>query len=165
MKNLLKKSSAIVVAIISVFSLMMFTACDSKDKGDDSLAKINTFYETVVSSQECLDEVADDIYTYWYNAIYKNSYSGSIDLAIYYALAANQTNLATIEENEPIIQALYKEIRNSKFSAEIKAVMNAYSDYYELVVNVSGSFNSYSASKETLKKELASALKDLVLEI
>ena len=80
-------------------------------------------------------------------------------------MAANQTNLATIEENEPIIQALYKEIRNSKFSAEIKAVMNAYSDYYELVVNVSGSFNSYSASKETLKKELASALKDLALEI
>jgi hypothetical protein len=43
--------------------------------------------------------------------------------------------------------------------------MSAYSDYYEFVVNVSGSFNSFSESKEKLKKELASALKKLSLEI
>jgi len=43
--------------------------------------------------------------------------------------------------------------------------MNAYAEYYELVVNVSGSFQTYSKSKETLKKQLASALKSLALEI
>ena len=48
---------------------------------------------------------------------------------------------------------------------EIKNVMSVYLDYYEFVVNVSGSFESFSASKETLKKELASALKDLQLEM
>ena len=112
-----------------------------------------------------MDDVADDIYRYWYDAIYNDKYYGSIDLAIAYAQDDNKENLAKIEENEPIIQALYKEVRDSDLSVEIKAVMSAYSDYYEFVVNVSGSFNSYSASKETLKKELASALKDLALEI
>ena len=168
MKTILKKISIIFIAAISTISLVLFSACGSnaeQNNEEKMLNKITTFYETVVSSQECLDEVADDIYSYWYNAIYKDSYYGNIDLAIAYALSDNATNLNTIETNEPIIQSLYKEIRESKLSFEIKAVMSAYSDYYELVVNVSGSFNSYSSSKETLKKELASALKDLSLEL
>ncbi|MBQ3221647.1 MAG: hypothetical protein IJB34_06780 [Clostridia bacterium] len=166
MKNVLKKSSVVLMTLITLFSLMIFTACgESEKKEDDSLGKITTFYETVVDSQKCMDTVADDIYSCWYDAIYKDEYYGSIDLAIAYAQDHNKENLAKIEENEPIIQSLYKEVRDTNLSVEIKAVMSAYSDYYEFVVNVSGSFNSYSASKESLKKELASALKDLALEI
>ena len=162
MKNLFKKFGTILMTVITILSLMLFASCGNKE---DTTSKITTFYDTVVSSQKCLDEVADDIYSYWYNAIYKDSYYGSIDRAIAAALNDNKTNLDTIEANEPIIQSLYKEVRNSELSNEIKAVMSAYSDYYEFVVNVSGSFNSQSESKETLKKELASALKDLALEI
>ena len=175
MTNVLKKFGAILMAIMSLFSLMLFASCDGNSttvmgtggtsSTENSTEKITTFYETVVESQKCMDDVADDIYRYWYDAIYKDKYYGSIDLAIAYAQDDNKENLAKIEENEPIIQALYKEVRDSDLSVEIKAVMSAYSDYYEFVVNVSGSFNSYSASKETLKKELASALKDLALEI
>ena len=167
MKNLFKKISGIILAVISVISLTLFGACggNTNNQEQEILAKINTFHETVVASQTCLDEVADDIYRYWYDAIYKDKYYGSIDIAIASAQIDNKTNLDTIETNESIIQSLYKEIRDSKLSFEIKSVMSAYSDYYEFVVNVSGSFNSYSASKETLKKELASALKDLALEL
>ena len=43
--------------------------------------------------------------------------------------------------------------------------MSAYSDYYEFVVNVSGSFETYRRDKETYKKALASALKKLSLEL
>ena len=50
-------------------------------------------------------------------------------------------------------------------SDEVKEVMQAYNEYYEFVINVSGSFNSYSANKETLKKALSSALKNLEMEI
>lgn len=166
MKNVLKKFSVVLMTIITLFSLMLFPACSGiGGKEDHSLEKITTFYETVVDSQKRLDTVADDIYSNWYDAIYKDKYYGSIDLAIAYAQDDNKENLEKIEENEPIIQSLYKEVRDTDLSVEIKAVMSAYSDYYEFVVNVSGSFNSYSASKETLKKELASALKDLALEI
>lgn len=167
MKNVLKKFSVVLMTILTLFSLMLFTSCGGKSekKEDNSLEKITTFYETVVDSQKRMDTVADDIYSYWYDAIYKDKYYGNINLAIAYAQDDNKENLAKIEENEPIIQSLYKEVRETNLSVEIKAVMSAYSDYYEFVVNVSGSFNSYSASKETLKKELASALKDLALEI
>lgn len=168
MKQMLKKMKFVLLAVISVLSLVFGVGCGSggsSDSADNENESLNTFYETVVSSQTCLDIVADDIYRNWYDAIYKDKYSGSIDLAIAYALSTNSDNLATIEANEPIIHSAYKSVRDSKLSAEVKAVMNVYSDYYEFVVNVSGSFNTFSASKETLKKELASALKKLALEM
>ena len=130
-----------------------------------TLEKTKEFHIAITTSQEALDEVADDIYTYWYNAIYKDYYSGSIDLAIYYAEQANAENITLIKSNDATIKSLYKEIKDSPLSSEIKAVMSAYSDYYEFVINVSGSFNSYSQNKETLKKELASAIRDLAMEI
>lgn len=70
-----------------------------------------------------------------------------------------------LESNEATIQSLYKELRDSEYSSEVKDVMSAYSSYYEFVINVSGSFNSYSSSKETLKKDLANVLKRLSLEL
>ena len=169
MKNFFKKLGTILIAVISLFSLMIFAGCGGGSGGaggkNSEMEKITTFYETVKESQDCLDAVADDIYSYWYDAIYKDKYYGSIDLAISYALDDNKENLDTIEANELIIKPLYKEIRDSELSEEIKAVMSAYSDYYEFVVNVSGSFNSFKDSKETLKKALASSLKDLSLEL
>ena len=156
-----KKLLLFLLTIVTVLSSFSLTACG----GGSSKADVQTFYDLVVESQECLDEVADDIYQYWYDAIYNDKYGSDIDTAIYYALTVNSINLDKIEENEPLIQEAYKKVKDSDLSHEIKAVMLAYADYYEFVVNVSGSFNSFKADKETLKKELASALKSLYLEM
>ena len=43
--------------------------------------------------------------------------------------------------------------------------MHAYNDYYVHVMEVSGSFSSFSAKNDELKKELASALSDLEMEL
>ncbi len=163
MKNMAKKGlfSLFTMAIMAISCL--FSGCGTTTA--DITADLDKFYKTVVDSQTCLDIVADDIYRYWYDAIYKDKYGGSIDLAIAYAQVDNADNLKVIEDNDIIIKELYKKVRDSEFEDEIKEVMSTYSDYYEFVVNVSGSFNSFSASKETLKKELASALKDLQLEM
>ncbi|MGN0820116.1 MAG: hypothetical protein ACI4M6_07030 [Christensenellaceae bacterium] len=159
----MKKVIVFIVAVLMTASTFVFTACDKKN--DDVGSKIESFYDLVNASQVCLDDLADDIYSYWYGAIYKDKYYGSIDLAIATAFVDNQSNVDTINVNEPLIKESYKEVKDSHLSVEIKAVMNAYSDYYELVMNVSGSFNSYSSNKETLKKALASALKNLALEM
>ena len=133
--------------------------------GKDSKNAPQAFYEAVVESQSRLDTVADAIYSNWYDAIYKNKYSGDIDRAIAYALSDNSEEIDFIKSNEPTIQSLYKKARDSKFEDEVKDVMSAYSDYYEFVINVTGSFNTYSAGKETHKKELANALKYLSMEL
>ena len=155
----MKKLMMFLFSIFTTLLLLFCSACQS------TTAKVENFYNLVNQSKTCLDEVADDIYSNWYNAIYNDKFYGSIDIAIASALSNNSENLAVIEANDPLIKESYKEVRNSDYDTEVKAVLMAYSDYYEFVVNVSGSFKSFSENKEILKKELASALKDLSLEI
>lgn len=159
----MKKIIIAFLTFIMAIPMFLFAGCGSAKQNESK--KLQEFYTTVKQSQEYLDIVADDIYTYWYDAIYKDKYGGNVSLAVYYAQTDNEENIAAIEANEPKIQTLYKEVRDGDFSVQIKAVMSAYTDYYEFVVNVSGSFNSYKESIEKLKKELASSLKDLALEI
>lgn len=127
---------------------------------------LELFYEKLSESQELLDMVGDDIYTNWHDAIYEDEFNEDIDLAIVSAQIDHEEDLNKIEVLDGEITNLYKKLKsNKKHGALIRDVMSAYSDYYEFVVHVSGSFNSYSADKETLKKELASLLKDLSYEI
>ena len=123
------------------------------------------FHKLVVETQELLDIVADDIYSYWYDCIYKDMYRESIDYAIASALSDNQENIEKIEANNKKIKTLYKDVKDGKLEDEVKEVMQAYNEYYAFVMEVSGSFNSFSASKETLKKNLSSALKNLEFEL
>ena len=166
MKKLLKNVKFILIAILSLSVIAVSGGCELVESSkSDNTEKIQEFYDKVVESQTCLDEVGDDIYSYWHAAIYKDKYLGNINYAIACAKSDNKENLEKIEENDALIKSLYKEVKDSKLSSEIKDVMGAYSDYYEFVVNVSGSFNSYSESSEKLKKELASSLKKLSLEM
>ena len=149
------------MAVIVVWGSLV--SCNLAGNGTE---KESNFYQLVVQTQELLDTVADDIYSNWYDAIYKDKFNESIDLAILTAQIDNAENLDAIEENNTKIKELYKQIPDdSELKSEVKAVMQAYNDYYTFVVEVSGSFNSYSANKETLKKELSSALKNLSFEL
>jgi len=133
--------------------------------GCGEVKHVNTFYEKVVESQDLLDSVADDIYSNWYDAIYEDEFGEDINLAILSARLEHRSDLERIEELDTEIVELFKKLKDGSNSSEVKAIMAAYSDYYEFVVNVSGSFKSFSANKEMLKKELASSLKDLSFEL
>ncbi|MBE6792066.1 MAG: hypothetical protein E7534_01015 [Ruminococcaceae bacterium] len=151
----MKRLLSLFIALIMTVSLC---ACGSGEKVTD-------FYNKVTESQDLLDAVADAIYSNWYDAIYEDEFGEDINTAIYMAQLDHTDDLERIEELDAEISDLFKEIKDTEQGALIKDIMSAYSDYYEFVVNVSGSFNSYSADKETLKKELASLLKDLSYEI
>ena len=148
----------LVLCLAMMCMLMVIPGCASTKKEQG-------FHDLVEETQALLDDVADDIYTNWYDCIYDDEFSGDINLAIAAAIADNEDALNEIEGNNVVIESLYGQIKDSKYKAEVKAVMQAYNDYYALVVEVSGSFNSYSANKEAYKKELSSALKDLEMEL
>lgn len=152
-----------ILAILLLLSMLMcFSGCsNSKNK-----ELLSSFYDKVVESQDLLDSVADDIYDNWYDAIYNDDFNEDINLAIASAQVDHAEDLDAIEALEDEITDLFKLLKDDEDNGRlIKDVMSAYSDYYEFVVNVSGSFNSYSADKENLKKELASLLKDLSYEL
>ena len=174
----MKKTVSLVLALTMLLCAFVFTSCDSNADNDNSPSnadnnnspsnqtqKEEEFYNLVDETKELLDIVADDIYSYWYDCIYNDKYLENIDYAVACAKNDNKENLDKIEENTAKIKELYKEVKEGKLGAEAKAVMQAYNDYYTLVVEVSGSFQSYSASIETCKKELASTLDDFSFEL
>ncbi len=152
---------ALSILLVLSFLLATLSSCGLLN----STKKEEQFYDLVSETQELLDIVADDIYSNWYDCIYKDKFSESIDVAIASAMLDNQDNLDQIEENNANIKKLYKEVKDGDLENEVKEVMQAYNEYYSFVVEVSGSFNSFSANKENLKKALATALKNLDMEL
>lgn len=138
---------------------------DSTPEVDQTAKKIQTFYDLVSLSKKALDIVAEDVYSYWYSSIYEDAYENDIDVAINAALADNSELISSINESDAFIVSLYKEIRDSELSAEIKAVMSVYLDYYDFAINVSGSFKDYKEKIDPLQKEFDDALKALFLEM
>ena len=155
-----------ILAAISLLLTMclFFTSCGGLTKIGESTKNESEFFELVSETQELLDEYADDIYSCWYDYIYEDEYS-SVDGAILSAMIMNSDNIDIIESNNEQIKELYKKAKDGKLESEVKDVMQAYNEYYAFVMEVSGSFKSFSASKETLKKELSSALKNLEFEL
>ncbi len=131
----------------------------------DLTEKVQEYYDLVVKSQVILDDYADDIYRNWYDAIYNDKFYGSIDIAIVSAENDHEDDVKFLKENDAKIEQSYKSVRDSKYAENVKSVMDAYSTYYEFVVNVSGSFTTFQSNKETYKKQLASELKKLHFEI
>ena len=86
MKHLLKKMYSMLIITICIVTSLFFGSCGQKEN-------IQSFYDKVVESQQCVDIVADDIYSYWYDAIYDDKYSGDINKAILYAHLNNSENL------------------------------------------------------------------------
>ena len=154
----MKKNLRVTFILVIVTTLLCCLLVGCMQEGDKSLQK---FYDKVKESQELIDNYADDIYQCWYEAIYKDKYLGDINVAIAYATLLNEDSITAIEQKDKVISELYSEIKNSESSEEVKSVMIAYSDYYEFVINVSGSFKSFSADKENKKKTLATALRNL----
>ena len=158
----MKKIGLFMLVAVLVCSCLI--SCD-EIVGSTKDEEAEAFYDIVSESQTLLDIVADDIYSNWYDAIYEDEFDEDIDVAIAYAFVTNEANVEVIEANDEQIKKLFQKAKEGEYSQQVKDVMSAYSDYYEFVINVSGSFNSFSAEKETLKKELASALRDLYYEL
>ena len=167
MKKILYKILALCCVVFTMFSLISCNeeTIQGSTSEEQTMTNEQKFYEVVDETRILLDEVADDIYSCWYDAIYKDEYYGSIDVAIAYAKSINKENLDTIALNDETITSFYKEVKDGTLSKEVKEVLHTYSDYYEFVVNVSGSFNSFSSAKESKKKALATALKNLSYEL
>ena len=152
----------VVVAIIAIIIAVMGTSNPVVEVPSTQSAE--EFYELVLETQKLLDNYADDIYGCWYDYVYEDEYS-SVNSALNDAYRENIDNINVIKSNNEKIKELYQNAKEGDLNSEVKKVMQAYNDYYSFVMEVSGSFNSFSANKETLKKDLASALKNLYFEL
>ena len=160
----------LMIALATILLIGMVGCSGSNDSAgksepDNGMGSAQSFYDKVSECQELMDDVADTIYSNWYDAIYNDKFREDINYAIACALETHEEDINKIKTLDGEIADLFKTAKNSPCAEQVKDVMSAYSDYYEFVINVSGSFKSYSADKESLKKELASALKDLSFDL
>jgi len=119
-----KRQFTIGILFLIVCVAAFSTACGSNSNViEDSPAE---FYDTVKESADMLEIVADEIYSYWYDAIYNKKYSGNISLAIAYAQADNSENIEKIKSNDKDIKELYSKAKDCACSNEVKEVMHAY---------------------------------------
>ena len=163
----MKKFAVVLCLVLSL--VMALSSCSAFFEGVEAglagTQKEEKFLELVSENQELLDDYADDIYRNWYDCIYNDKFNEDINTAIYSAMLDNSANISRIEANNEQIKELYKDAKDGELEDEVKAVMQAYNEYYAFVMEVSGSFKSYSASKESLKKALATALRNLEAEL
>ena len=155
----MRKIAITCLVIVCCFVSIFYVGCG--EKGD---YKVKEFYDSVKESQNNLDILADEIYVCWYDFVYNKKYS-SVDLALLKAYVNKYNEVEFVKQNDEQIKEYFATAKNASFGQKVKDVMTAYSDYYEFVINVSGSFQSYSADKETKKKALATALRELYYEL
>lgn len=117
-------------------------------------------YNLINDSLEKLNAISDDIYTYWFDAIYNRKHLGKVYIAITNAYIDNAENIDFLKSNDKRIDTAYKKLKNSILYDEAKTVMAAYKDYYEFTVNIGGSLKMFLNDKENKKKALSSALRN-----
>lgn len=164
-----KKSKKAIIPIIILIVIALLVGAliwwvnYNKKQEHEQLQEI---YDCLTKSTDLLDIVADDIYSCWYNAIYKSR----TDISV--AVATSEIN--TQEEREQVeiytneLYDLVTELKNNNYNEKhqdtYNTIMDAYDkykEYYEFTINVSGSFKTYSNDKETLKKEVRSCISKL----
>lgn len=117
-------------------------------------------YNLINDSLEKLNAISDDIYTYWFDAIYNRKHLGKVYIATTNAYIDNAENIDFLKSNDKRIDTAYKKLKNSILHDEAKTVMAAYKDYYEFTVNIGGSLKMFLNDKENKKKNLSSALRN-----
>lgn len=153
-------------ALVSVFVLTAAVGCGQDES--KVLMLISSEQETEFCNlAEETQEMLDTLPFYFFRVVdqlYEDK-DEDVDSAIIAATDANEENIYKILENTEKLNALYKDIRDGDLKEEVKAVMQAYNEYYSFVIEVSGSFNDFSANKENLKKALSTAIKNLSIEL
>ncbi len=149
----------ILAGILAISMLFCLAGCKKTQEAAD-------FYAKVEESKVIMDAVANAVLANWYDAIYEDAFNNDINEAINKALTDHEEDLKTIVLLDGEITELFKKIKDDKtYGTLCKNVMDAYETYYESVVKVNGSYNSFSEEIEQFETSLTSALRDLSYEL
>ncbi len=151
----MKRFFAVIICIVLCLNL---SACSGGDR-------LEVFYNKLAESGELLDKVGEDIYWNWHDAIYEDAFNSDIDEAIYAAQMDNYDNLERMYMLDGEIIEMFKQLKDGKKQTVVRRAMDAYSDYFECVFDVKGSYNSYSEEFDSCQKAFTNALRELSYEV
>ncbi len=169
-----------VVAVIAIIIGIIVNNSIQEQKREEAIAlareeyieNAEEFASLSLTAGSNLEDIADTIQSYWYDAIWKDYYSGDIDIAISRALSAKSSAISTAENYDSQMRALYNKLRYIPDGLEndseiedlcdaVKNLYNVYTDYYSFATDPSGSYNSFSSSNGTKTDNYVSAYRAL----
>ena len=166
-----KKIAPIVIAVVTVIAIIlgsvMFSSMQAQRRAEaiaqareTYIENANDFAELCLTAGINLEDIADTVQQYWYDAIWKDYYYGDIDIAISRAISAKSSAISQAKTYDSQIISLYNKLKYIPDGLEndykIKALhdavcnmYNVYQDYYNFATDPSGSYNSFSAANST----------------
>lgn len=164
-----------ILFAFAALSLLLATGCgqqaaepatpEPETQEEEQVNVLEQFYNAVDMSYQALLSIDSDIYENWRAAIYDNQFNNDINEAIAAAEDQHVEEISALIELDGTIVELYKAARETEQAELVKSVMMAYSDYYDFVINVSGSFNDYSEGRLEKQKAVSSTLRELLYEL
>lgn len=163
--------------IIVVFAMLLLLAAgcgqqaaepvtpEPEEQEEEQVNVLEQFYNAVEISYQAISVIDSDIYENWRAAIYDDQFNNDINEAIAAAQEQHAEEIDALIELDGTIVELYKAARETEQAEPVKAVMVAYSEYYDFVINVSGSYNDYSEGRHEKQKAVSSALRELLYEL
>jgi len=143
-----------------VFSMILcLFGCGKRQQAAD-------FGTKVEESKHLLDTVARAVLSNWHAAIYDDAFNDDIDEAIDAAVTEHTEDLQEIVRLNAEVIDLFKQVKDDKTYGDLcKDIMNAYEAYYDLVIKLNGSYNSFSEEYKQYEQDLTTALRQLSYEL
>ena len=177
----MNKKKVIIISIICVFLvfLAIISVCvfmnkkneEEKERQKEFIESAIELNEDILISSAKLEDVGNEILSYWHDAIYEDTYD-SIDTAVYEARNDNIDTLIEIVEEKEKIQKIYRKIIkfNIKETAENKKIKELIEQEYDIFLELeslisfpSGSYNDFSSKFNELDYDLAQTYNKLKL--
>jgi hypothetical protein len=179
-----KKSGALIAAgivlVLAIITGVILNNSTQEQKRQDAIAAARAMYienaeefcSLSLTAGSNLEDIADTVQQYWYDAIWKDYYSGDINIAIARALSAKSSAISTASTYDSQMKSLYNQLRHipegleddytiKELNKAIKDLYNIYTDYYDFATDPSGSYNSFSASNGDKTDDYIAAYKAL----
>jgi ribosomal protein L40E len=163
--------AAIFVVLISVFVNNQMQTKKIADAKDAYITDAKTFASLALTVGANLEDLADTLQTYWYDAIWNDKHYGEIDKAMLDWMVDKSNEIALAETYNAQMKSAYDRIKKVPEGVDdddiddicnaAKSLYNSYTDYYSFATDPSGSYSSFSSSNGTKTDDFLSKYRAL----
>lgn len=158
----------IVLAIVVVVAIYGIVSYNNYSKRINAINAAGDFYNLVIADAPTLENIANDIQSEWYEAIWGSKYS-SIDDGIKAATDKHSDEIQSIIENYSKITSLYQAASSQLGPLDDKQALNdavkdlysAYTDLYNAVIMFNCTYNNFCDNFNAADQKAASAVSTL----
>ena len=158
----------VVLAIVVVVAIIGITNYNNNTKRINAINAAGDFYNAVIADGPILENIANDIQSEWYEAIWGSKYN-SVDDALKAATDKHADEIQTIMGNYSKITSLYQEAsgqlgplddKQALYDA-VKDLYSGYTDLYNAVIMFNCTYNEFCDNFNAADQKTASAVSTL----